>query len=101
MGTYIDPKLATGAGLGPALAFVLWIVAYMVFGTVRQFARDEPMIFGLVITATGAVLGGLLGYLVPNASSPIKGELVGRVEPLSAADTAAMIAEHDRIAGRG
>lgn len=77
MSSYIDPKLAAGAGLGPAAALVLWVIAYMVFGTVREFAATEPMIFGLVVTATGTVLGGLLGYRIPNAASPVKGDGVG------------------------
>jgi len=100
MGTYIDPKLASGAGLGPALAVVVWIVAYMLSGTVRTFAEDDPLTFGLLITATGAVFGGLLGYRVRNAGSPLPAdELPGRVEPMDAGETAKLIEEHNRIAG--
>lgn len=100
MGTYIDPKLASGAGVGPAAAVVLWIVLYMTFGTVRTFAEDDPLTFGLLITATGALFGGLLGYWTRNAASPLPADTKpGAVEPVAGDELHAMLADPERFAG--
>lgn len=72
--TAIDPKLAVGAGVGPSLAFVLWTVLYMLVDRVHDFAQDDPLVFGSLILATGAVFGGVLGYFTRNAASPIPGD---------------------------
>lgn len=70
----IDPKLAAGAGLGPSISFVLWVVLYMLIDRVHQFAAEDPMVFGGLIVATGAVIGGVLGWLTRNAASPVPGD---------------------------
>lgn len=69
----IDPKVAAG-GVGAAAATLLWILLATFVPAVAAMSAEA---LATVTGATATILAAILGYLVPNAASPVKGDGVG------------------------
>lgn len=65
----VDPKLAASIGLAQPLAFIIWTMLLVFVETLNTWASDNPEAYTGIVSATGIVLGGVLGWWVPNAAS--------------------------------
>lgn len=69
MGT-IDSKVA-GGSVGVALAGVVWT---LLAAFVDRIGALEPEVLAGLVGSTGLVLQFVIGYLLPNAASPVPGD---------------------------
>lgn len=66
----IDSKVA-GGSLGVTLAGVIWTLLAAFIDQVRDL---DPEVLAGLVGSTGLILQLLIGYWVPNAASPLKGD---------------------------